>query len=196
MVDCSIIFPLLNEEQNIKYSYDTISELLKKAEVSYEIIYVNDGSTDKSCERISELCKKDKKVKLISFSRNFGQQPAILAGLENSKGKCAINMDIDLEEDPNVVLEMIDAWRQGYKVVTVERKKRKDGLLKRLTAKIYYKVLKFLGVKNTKNLAEFRLLDRQVIKEVVDSSDVNIYLKTQIDYVGFESTTLKADRSK
>lgn len=194
MVDCSIIFPLLNEEDNINYSYDTITALLKKASVSYEIIYVNDGSTDKSVENIMGLCKKDKKVKLISFSRNFGQQPAILAGLKHSKGKFAINMDIDLEEDPNVILEMIDVWREGYKVVTVERKSRKDGLFKRLTAKLYYKVLKMLGVKNTKELAEFRLLDRQVIDAIIDNVGDNVHLKELIRSVGFKEKTILADR--
>ena len=195
-VDCSIVFPLLNESENIDNSYNVITDILKKKSVSYEIIYVDDGSTDNSVELIKNLCKKDKNVKLVSFSRNFGQQPAILAGLKNSKGKFAINMDIDLEEDPSVVSDMIDAWREGYEVVTVERKKRKEGLFKRLTAWAYYRVLRFFGVKNTKELADFRLLDRKVIDALIDNTGDNIYMKHQVNWVGFKSKTIEAVRNK
>ena len=145
--DCSIIFPLLNESENIEYSYNKINEIMKKTNLSYEIIYVNDGSTDNSEDLIKNICNKDKNVKLISFSRNFGQQSASMAGLQHCKGKCAINLDIDLEEDPNVIYDMISAWQNGYEVVTIKRKKRKDGLFKRFFAWAYFKLLKCLGVK-------------------------------------------------
>lgn len=195
-IDCSIIFPLYNESENIKYSYNKINEIMNKTNLTYEIIYVNDGSTDNSEDLIKTLCEKDNKVRLITFSRNFGQQSASMAGLQHCKGKCAINLDIDLEEDPNVIYDMIKAWQDGYDIVTIKRKKRKDGIFKRFFAWSYFKILKFLGVKNIDNLAEFRLLDRKTIEEIKKASENNVFLKNQINFIGFKQITLEANRTK
>ena len=195
-IDCSIIFPLLNEEENIDNSYSVLSQIMQAEKLSYEIIYVNDGSTDNSENLIKELCQKDKRVKLISFSRNFGQQSASLAGFKYAKGKCAINMDIDLEENPNVIPQMIQKWKEGYEVVTVKRRKRRDGLFKRMTAYLYNKLLKSMGVKQQDNLAEFRLLDRKVINELISLTEKNIFLKNQINWLGFKHITLETNREK
>lgn len=195
-IDCSIIFPLLNEEENIDNSYSVLSQIMQAEKLSYEIIYVNDGSTDNSENLIKELCQKDKRVKLISFSRNFGQQSASLAGFKYAKGKYAINMDIDLEENPNVIPQMIQKWKEGYEVVTVKRRKRRDGLFKRMTAYLYNKLLKSMGVKQQDNLAEFRLLDRKVINELISLTEKNIFLKNQINWLGFKRITLETNREK
>jgi dolichol-phosphate mannosyltransferase len=195
-IDCSIIFPLLNESENIEFSYNKINEIMKQTNLTYEILYINDGSTDNSEELIKNLCEKDKNVRLISFSRNFGQQPASMCGFMNCKGKCAINMDIDLEEDPNVIIDMLKAWQEGYEVITVKRKKRKDNIIKRFFSWGYYKVMKMLGCKDISNLADFRLLDRKAIDALTNSTDKNIFLRHQVNWVGFKKTTVEAVRSK
>jgi len=195
-IDCSIIFPLLNESSNIEFSYNKINEIMKNTNLSYEIIYVNDGSTDNSEELIKQLCDKDKNVKLISLSRNFGQQSASMAGFKYATGKCAINMDIDLEEDPNVIIDMLKAWQEGYEVITIKRKKRKDNIIKRFFSWAYYKFMGFLGVKNIDNLADFRLLDRKAINALTSLNDKNVFLRNQVNWVGFKQKTLEAVRSK
>jgi len=195
-IDVSIIFPLLNESENIEFSYNKINEIMKQTNLTFEILYVDDGSTDNSAELIKELCKKDKNVRLISFSRNFGQQSAIMCGFKHCQGKCAINMDIDLEEDPNVIIDMIKSWRDGYNVVTVKRKKRNDGLIKRLFAWGFYKCLKLLGVQDTDNLAEFRLLDRKAINALIESSRNNVYMRYDSNWIGFKKKTVEAVRTK
>jgi len=195
-IDVSFIFPLLNESENIEFSYNKINEIMKNTSFTHEFIYVDDGSTDNSSELIKQLCEKDKNVKLVSFSKNFGQQPASLAGIHHASGKCAINLDIDLEEDPSIILEMLKKWQEGYEIVTIKRKSRKESLLKRFFAWSYYKVLNMFGVKNIDNFAEFRLLDRKVIDVVDTLNEHNIFLKNQINWVGFKQTTLEADRTK
>ena len=195
-IDCSFIFPLLNESENIEISYNKINEIMSQTNYSYEIIYVNDGSTDNSAEIIKKLCNEHKNVKLISFSRNFGQQAASLAGLKHATGKCAINLDIDLEEDPNMIIDMLSKWKEGYDVVTIKRKSRKERVVKKFFSWCYYKIMKWLGVKNIDNLAEFRLLDRKVIDEICKMNEHNIFLRNQTNWIGFRQITLKADRSK
>lgn len=195
-VDCSIIFPLLNEEENIINAYEVVGSLIKKAGLTCEFIFVDDGSTDNSFNILKDLAKKDKTVKVVSFSRNFGQQTASYVGFKYSKGKCAINMDIDLQENPEVVLDMIKSWQEGYEVITIKRKKRRDGLLKRFTAFIYFKLLKKIGVKDIDNLAEFRLLDRKAIDKLLEIKEKNIFLKGQINWLGFKRKILKVEREK
>lgn len=194
--DCSFIFPLLNEHDNIMFSYEKIHGIMKDTKYTFEIIYVDDGSTDDSVEIIKKLAAKDKDVKLVSFSRNFGQHPAIMAGFGAATGKCAINMDIDMQEDPSVIPEMLKKWEEGFEIVTIKRKKRKESITKRLMDKMYYGVLSHLGQKNISNLADFRLLDQKVISAITSLQDNNIYIRSQLDSLGFKSTTLLADRNE
>lgn len=196
-VDCSIIIPLLNESENIEFSYNKICEVMAKSNKSYELIYVDDGSTDTSLELLRQLTKKDSKVKVVSLSRNFGQYPAIVAGLENCKGRCAIHLDIDMQESPEAILEMLNKWDNGYDIVTVKRKKRKESIFKRITAWFYYKIINFVAKQKVfDNQAEYRLYDRKVIDTLLSIEDKNIYLKEQTNWVGYRQTTIEVDRVK
>ena len=196
-VDCSIIIPLLNESENIEFSYNKICEVMAKSNKSYELIYVDDGSTDTSLELLRQLTKKDSKVKVVSLSRNFGQYPAIVAGLENCKGRCAIHLDIDMQESPEAILEMLNKWDNGYDIVTVKRKKRKESIFKRITAWFYYKIVNFVAKQKVfDNQAEYRLYDRKVIDTLLSIEDKNIYLKEQTNWVGYRQTTIEVDRVK
>lgn len=196
-VDCSIIIPLLNESENIDFSYNKICEVMAKSNKSYELIYVDDGSTDTSLELLRQLTKKDSKVKVVSLSRNFGQYPAIVAGLENCKGRCAIHLDIDMQESPEAILEMLNKWDNGYDIVTVKRKKRKESIFKRITAWFYYKIINFVAKQKVfDNQAEYRLYDRKVIDTLLSIEDKNIYLKEQTNWVGYSQTTIEVDRVK
>ena len=196
-IDCSIIIPLLNESENIDFSYNKICEVMAKTDKNYEILYVDDGSTDTSLELLRQLSKKDSKVKVVSLSRNFGQYPAIVAGLENCKGRCAIHLDIDMQESPEAILEMLDKWDNGYDIVTVKRKKRKESIFKRITAWFYYKTINLIAKQKVfDNQAEYRLYDRKVIDTLLKIEDKNIYLKEQTKWVGYRQTTIEVDRIK
>ena len=196
-VDCSIIIPLLNESENIEFSYNKICEVMAKTDKNFEILYVDDGSTDTSLELLRQLTKKDSKVKVVSLSRNFGQYPAIVAGLENCKGKCAIHLDIDMQESPEAILEMLNKWDNGYDIVTVKRKRRKESIFKRITAWFYYKIINFVAKQKVfDNQAEYRLYDRKVIDTLLTIEDKNIYLKEQTNWVGYRQTTIEVDRVK
>ena len=196
-IDCSIIIPLLNESENIDFSYNKICEVMAKTDKNYEILYVDDGSTDTSLELLRQLSKKDSKVKVVSLSRNFGQYPAIVAGLENCKGRCAIHLDIDMQESPEAILEMLNKWDNGYDIVTVKRKKRKESIFKRITAWFYYKTINLIAKQKVfDNQAEYRLYDRKVIDTLLKIEDKNIYLKEQTKWVGYRQTTIEVDRIK
>ena len=196
-VDCSIIIPLLNESENIEFSYNKICEVMEKTDKSYEILYVDDGSTDTSLEILRQLTQKDNKVKVISLSRNFGQYSAIVAGLEYCKGKCAIHLDIDMQESPEAILQMLQKWNSGYEIVTVKRKKRKEGLFRRFFAWAYYKMINVIAKQKVfDNQAEYRLFDRKVIDVLLSIDDKNVYLKEQTNWVGFKRTEIEVDRQK
>ncbi len=194
--DITIIFPILNEQENILIAHDKIKNILNQTKYSYEIIFVDDGSTDNSINIVKELCQQKKYCKLISFTRNFGQEYAIFAGLKNSSGKCAIYLDIDMQESPDILPAMLENWENGYKVVCIRRKKRKDSFLKKFTAHLYYKFMKHMDAKNINNLANFTLLDREVINLLISSNENNVQLRTQIDWLGYKTKYLEVEREK
>ena len=148
-MEISIVIPIFNEELVVKTIYTRVSEVLTRASVSYEIIFVNDGSYDKTDSIVKQLCVKDELVKYLSFSRNFGHQIAITAGMDKSKGDAVVIIDADLQDPPELILEMIKKWKEGNHVVYAVREKRKgESYVKRVTAKAFYKILKKLTAIN------------------------------------------------
>ena len=139
----SIIVPLYNEEEVIKETYKRLKEALKALEEPYEIIFVNDGSRDKTELLVEEICMKDKTIKFINFSRNFGHQIAITAGMDMSIGKAIVVIDADLQDPPEVIIKMVNKWKEGYDVVYGKRISREgETIFKKLTAKLFYRILK------------------------------------------------------
>ena len=125
MVKYSIIVPAYNEEKSLRLFYDAVTPMMEGLQEEYEIIFINDGSRDATKEILDGLAEEDKRVKACHFSRNFGQQAALLCGLQTARGEAVIAMDADLQDPPEVALKMIEKWKEGYDVVHGKRKKRK-----------------------------------------------------------------------
>ncbi len=187
--EISIVVPTYCEEGNIVELYEQLSIELSKIDVnSFEIIYINDGSHDNSLSKIKELTKVDERVKYIHFSRNFGHQNALRAGLDFAKGDAVISMDADLQHPPQLVPTMIAHWKEGNKVVYTKRKDTNDlSVFKKLTSKLFYKLVNYLSeTKLEEGTADFRLLDRSVVEVLKNFNENNLFYRGIIPGLGFK----------
>lgn len=198
IVKYSVVVPCYNEEEIIESTYNRLKEVLDKLKDSYEIIFVNDGSYDETEQIISKICKKDKSVKLINFSRNFGHQMAISAGLKNVKGDAIIITDADLQDPPELIYEMIEKWKEGYDVVYGKRRDRKgETFFKKTTASLFYKFLNFLtDNKIPENVGEFRLIDKRVCRVINDLNEKRRFMRGLVSWVGFKQVEVLYDREE
>ena len=186
--EISIVIPTYCEEGNIFELYEQLQRELSKSEIhSFEIIYVNDGSNDNSLEKIKELAIRDERVKYIHFSRNFGHQNALRAGLDFAKGEAVISMDADLQHPPELIPTLIAFWRAGNKVVYTKRKDKNDlSFFKKLTSKMFYKLVNYLSeTKLEEGTADFRLLDRSVVEALKNFNENNLFYRGIIPGLGF-----------
>jgi glycosyltransferase involved in cell wall biosynthesis len=193
----SYILPIYNEEGNIDLFYKELCAALKPSsdKYNYELIFINDGSKDTSLEKLAALAKKDKRVALLNFSRNFGHQAAITAGLDYADGDAVIIMDTDLQDPPEVSLQLIEKWQEGYDVVYAQRKSRQDGLFKRISANLYYRVLSSTAdIVIPRNTGDFRLMDHRVVVELRKFREHNRYMRGLVSYLGFKQVALPFDR--
>ncbi len=196
MVKYSIVVPAYNEEQTLQIFYDTVTPIFDGLQEAYEMIFVNDGSRDKTMEILKKLAEQDERVKVCSFARNFGQQAALLCGLEMTKGQAVIAMDADLQDPPEVALKMIEKWKEGYDVVHGKRKKRKgETVFKKVTAKIFYRFTrKVTGLELERDSGDFKLYDRKVVDVLLSMNEHDRLLRAQIAWVGFKQTCVEFDR--
>ena len=186
--EISIVIPTYCEEGNIFELYEQLQRELSKSEIhSFEIIFVNDGSKDNSLEKIKELAIRDERVKYIHFSRNFGHQNALRAGLDFAKGEAVISMDADLQHPPELIPTLIAFWRAGNKVVYTKRKDKNDlSFFKKLTSKMFYKLVNYLSeTKLEEGTADFRLLDRSVVEALKNFNENNLFYRGIIPGLGF-----------
>ena len=166
MKKISIIIPAYNEEESLPFLYERLDKLMNEINTyEFEILFVNDGSKDKTIQIIKQLREKDKRICYVDFSRNFGKEIAMLAGLDYAKGEAVIFMDADLQDPPELIPELIKYWEEGYDDVYARRKSREgETWLKKFTSKMYYKVLQSLTrVPIQKDTGDFRLLDRRCV---------------------------------
>jgi glycosyltransferase involved in cell wall biosynthesis len=194
----SYIFPIYNEAGNIPLLYQTLNELLKaNPEYDYELIFVNDGSKDNSLSLLNELRSEDTRICLINFSRNFGHQFAVTAGLDYAKGDAVIIMDSDMQDPPSVSFELIKKWQSGFDVVYAQRKTRQDGYFKKLTALWFYRLLRRMADINIpRDTGDFRLLDRRVVDSLNLFKEHSRFLRGLVSYVGFNQASVLFDRDK
>lgn len=194
----SVIVPLYNEELVIGESYKRLKKVMDCAEDNYEIIFVNDGSKDKTRDKVEEICKNDEKIKLINFSRNFGHQAAITAGMDLALGDAVIVIDADLQDPPEVILKMIEKWKEGYEVVYGKRIKREgETLFKKITAKLFYRVLKSMTTVNIPvDTGDFRLIDRKVCDALIALPEKNRYVRGLVSWVGYKQTSVEFVRQE
>ena len=196
MVKYSIIVPAYNEEKSLHLFYDAVTPLFESLNEEYEMIFVNDGSRDATKDILKELAAKDKRVKVCSFSRNFGQQAALLCGMEASSGDAVIAMDADLQDPPEVALQMIEKWKEGYEVVHGKRRKRKgETVFKKATASLFYKFTrKITGMELQRDSGDFKLYDRKVVEVLLSMNEHDRLLRAQTAWVGFRQTCVEFDR--
>lgn len=186
----SFVIPAFNEEKNVNIIYSRLKTLMTEINVPFEIIFVNDGSIDNTLNTLKQMSEADRKVKVISFSRNFGHQAALTAGLKYANGNAIISMDCDLQDPPEVITEMFQKWKEGFDIVYARRLNyRKDSWLKNIGSKIYYQLLsKFSFVDIPRNVGDFRLIDRSVLLEINNMPEQSRYLRGMVAWTGFKHT--------
>lgn len=188
MEKISIVVPCYNEESNISSFYEEMIKTLEKVKenYSYEIIFVNDGSNDNTEIEVKKIRKTDQNVILISFSRNFGKEAAIYAGLNNATGDLVALIDADLQHPPKTILEMLEGINDGYDVVATKRKNRKgEPAIKSAFSKLFYKMMKmFIPIE--KNVQDFRLMKKEVVDAIISLKEYNRFSKGIFTWVGFK----------
>lgn len=194
----SVIIPLFNEELVVKESYRRLKEIMDCTKEKYEIIFINDGSRDKTREITEGICREDEKIKLVNFSRNFGHQCAITAGMNVSKGAAVVVIDADLQDPPEVILRMIEKWKEGYDVVYGKRTKREgETFFKKFTAGAFYRLLKSMtSVDIPVDTGDFRLIDRKVCDTLNSLPEKNRYVRGLVSWVGYKQTYVEFVRQE
>ncbi len=196
MVKYSIIVPAYNEEKSLQLFYNAVTPLFDGLGESYEMLFVNDGSTDGTKTILDGLAAGDARVKVCHFSRNFGQQAALLCGLENASGEAVIAMDADLQDPPEVALQMIEKWKEGYDVVHGKRRTRRGETgFKKATAALFYGFTrKITGLNLPQNVGDFKLYDCKVVNAILSLGEHDRLLRAQTVWIGFKQTTIEFDR--
>ncbi len=194
----SIVVPVYNEEQAIPLFYQAVVPVMEGVGEPFELIFVNDGSRDGTFAVLSDLAAKDKRVKVVSFSRNFGQQAAIYCGLYHAEGEAVVDIDVDLQDPVEVIPQMIAKWKEGFDIVHGKRSKRKgESFFKKITSSIYLKFLeKISGLKIPKNVGEFKLFDRKVVDTINALPEHDKYLRGISSWVGFKQTEVEFVRNE
>ncbi len=193
----TIIAPIFNEIENLPVLYQRITDVMEKSELSWELLLVDDGSTDGSTGEIRELAKKDEQVKPIIFARNFGHQIAVTAGLDYSTGDAVIIIDSDLQDPPEVILDLIEKWREGYEVVYAVRAEREgETFFKKITASVFYRLIfKITDVKIPLDTGDFRLMDRKVVNVMNSMREHHRFLRGMSAWVGFKQIGVSYKRA-
>ncbi len=195
-MDMTIIIPVYNEEGNIGMLYDRLSKVMQDLKVTYELLFVNDGSVDSSIALIRELASRHSEVRFIDFSRNFGHQVAVSAGLDKARGTSVAIIDADLQDPPELIAEMYQKMQSGYEVVYARRRSRKgESLFKLWTAKWFYRILaRITSIPIPVDTGDFRIIDRKIVDILNAMPEKEKYLRGQISWIGFRQTFIEYDR--
>ncbi len=192
----SIVIPAYNEEENIAAVYQRLTTVMDALDMDWELIFSVDPSTDRTEEMILELREADARVKMLRFSRRFGQPMAILAGMEASSGDAVVVIDCDLQDPPELIVDMVALWREGYDVVYAQRRSRAgETIPKRIVAAVGYRVIKRIAeVEIPPNTGDFRLMSSRVVNNVVALKESHGFLRGLVGLVGFRQTSILCDR--
>ncbi len=195
-MDLSVVIPIFNEEGNINILFQRLRLAVSKLNIDYEFIFINDGSHDDSINLIKALSEKYHFVKFINFSRNFGHQIAVSAGLDEANGKSIVIIDADLQDPPELIIDLYNKMKEGYEVVYAKRKMRNgESFLKKFTAKMFYRVLsKITSVSIPVDTGDFRIIDRKIVDVLKKMPEQNKFLRGQISWIGFRQTYIEYDR--
>lgn len=195
-MEISAIIPSYNEQDNVGLMYERMTKTLSKISPDYEIIYINDCSKDQTLLRIKKLAAKDTHVKYLSFSRNFGHQIAVSAGLDYCSGKAVVIIDGDLQDPPELIEQMYEKYKEGYKVVYARRTSREgETWFKKATAKIFYRLLASMtSIDIPVDVGDFRLIDQVIVKHLRNMPEKSKYIRGQISWIGYKQTFVNYHR--
>ncbi len=194
----SVVIPVYYEEAVVQACYRELKQVMHDNGWMYELIFVNDGSKDQTLELLKEIAQSDSQVKIIDFSRNFGHQVAVTAGVFHSQGDVVVIIDADLQDPPYVIQQMVEKWQEGYDVVYGKRKKRHgETVFKRVTAKGFYRLLHYMSeVEIPMDTGDFRLMDKKVIEAFKSMPERNRFVRGMISWVGFDQTYVEYERDE
>ncbi|MCL6477815.1 MAG: glycosyltransferase family 2 protein [Peptococcaceae bacterium] len=194
----TVVIPVYNEEAVISETYRRLTRVMESVGEPYELLFVNDGSRDRTVEIIEGFAGSDRRVKLLDFSRNFGHQIAITAGMDYARGDAIVIIDADLQDPPELIPQMIEKWQEGYEVVYAKRSKRKgETLFKRWTASLFYRMLQVLTeVDIPLDTGDFRLIDRKVCAAMRGIREKNRFVRGLVSWVGFRQTAIEYVREE
>ncbi|MCM3217193.1 glycosyltransferase family 2 protein [Niallia taxi] len=197
-VDYSIVIPVYNEEEVIEHTYERLKTVMQSADGNYELLFINDGSRDKSVDILLQLSEQDKTIKIVDFSRNFGHQIAITAGMDYASGNAIVIIDADLQDPPELILEMIQKWKEGYDVVYAKRTARKgETFFKKQTASAFYRTLRAMTeIDIPIDTGDFRLIDRKVCDQMNNIHEKNRFVRGLVSWVGFKQTAVEYERDE
>lgn len=186
----SIVAPIYNEEGNIQHLYERLCEVMDSTGEPWELVTVNDGSRDRSLALLQALAAEDPRVKIVNFARNFGHQIAVTAGLDYVSGDASVIIDADLQDPPEMILEMIERWKAGYEVVYAVREERKgESWFKLLTAKVFYRLIyRITDVDIPLDTGDFRLMDAKVVAALQSMREHNRFIRGMTSWIGFKQT--------
>jgi len=200
MQKISVVIPCYNEEEVIRETYNRLITVMKSIEKKYnfELIFVNDGSKDKTIDILRDLSNKHAYVKVLSFSRNFGHQIAITAGIDVAKGDAVVLIDADLQDPPELIVEFLQKWEEGYQVVYAVRQKREgETWFKKTTAALFYRTLKNItDVDIPLDTGDFRLMGREVVEVLKSIKERHRFIRGLVSWVGFKQIGIEYDRGK
>lgn len=194
----SVIVPMYYEEKVAYEFYKRLKNVVEKIDFNYEIIFINDGSRDNTLMILKDIANEDLNVRIIDFSRNFGHQVAVTAGILNCKGDLAVVIDADLQDPPELIVNMIEEWKKGFDVVYAKRKTRKgESKFKLVTAKYFYKILSNLAdIDIPRDTGDFRLIDKNVIESFKKMPERNRFIRGMISWIGFKQTFVEYNRDE
>lgn len=192
----SVVAPVFNEKDNLEEFHRQLDGALSQLGVSAEILFINDGSTDDSLSVLRELKRKDSRVKILDFSRNFGHQVAVKAGIDHSAGDAVVIMDTDLQDPPQAIVPLFAKWKEGYEVVYVVRGKREgETFFKKATSALYYRLMRRIsGMNMPLDAGDFRLISRPVADVIKNIHERRPYIRGLVSWVGFRQTGIVVDR--
>jgi polyisoprenyl-phosphate glycosyltransferase len=192
----SVVVPVFNEQDVIEPLHSRLLQILDPARIDFEVIFVDDGSKDRSAEMLDAICRADSRFNVLHFSRNFGHQPAVTAGLHAVRGQCAVVIDADLQDPPELILDMLKLWREGYEVVYAQKTEREgSGFLIGHAYRLFYRLVGSLSeVEIPRDSGDFSLMDRRVVDLLNSMPERNRYVRGLRAWLGFRQTAIKFER--